>query len=262
MPFAALLAVLLASPLAAQAPQPSPGPALGRAREILAGWAEKRLARRDAALAAWISGGPRGVETRCGAEPCPAPRREELLFALAGWLERMPRWLAGTRADRLVWTELAGGAPDGEKDGRTLRLVVPKGGAADHVLAHELSHLYHEDRPRAVAEFLALRLETEPMRKGLAELWLHVWRGNAGRDEPPYELDARGRALLAELRLPRRHPADLHAAAASTEYWAVSVELAYRAWRAGDWAGLSAFLCEAELARLRALFPARIDNEA
>ncbi|MFA5137716.1 MAG: hypothetical protein WC728_00675 [Elusimicrobiota bacterium] len=53
---------------------------------------------------------------------------------------------------------------------------------------------------------------------------------------------------MAELRYPRRSSDDLHALTRSIEYWAVSVELAYK-----DFAGLAHYLSEGEVEYLARL---------
>ncbi|MFH2202826.1 MAG: hypothetical protein ABIJ96_06915 [Elusimicrobiota bacterium] len=251
--------ILTLTPQPGSAQTPSFTVAQGTMRRSMGGWAERRFSRRNSTIDTWIAGpayteddDEEKVVIQCDGRPCPPERTEQILFLLAGYLERVPAFLKGTSLTQVIWNEVpAGRRPVGDKDGRTITLTVPRDQAVDGILVHEIAHVYHDDHADAVRDFLKLRLKTDAMQQKLAELWMHVWRLNAGRHQAPYDLDDIARRMVSAMRLPRRHAGDIHAATKDTEYWAVSVELAYGAWKNGEWSGLQSFLDAAEVSYLR-----------
>ena len=113
-----------------------------------------------------------------------------------------------------------------------------------------------QDRHPAMARrFLEFRHDQPATQEKIGQIWLAVMRANNGELEPPYRLDGAAWAAINELKFPRRRADDLHALTKSIEYWAVSVELAFLAWKDGDMKRLGAHLSEEEAAFLAPLFP-------
>lgn len=238
------------------------GDALNRARQASSKFDQSRKARRDAVIDAWIIGPAMPededdddkVGVLCDGKPCPKEKREAALHTLAGWLERMPAFLRPAKMSVLYWHVLPKGKrADGVKDGTVVTLWVPEGRDVDNILCHEIGHIFHDRDRDTVKAFLRLRHDTDEMRKKMGELYLHLMRTNPGRHHEPYDLDSRARWMIAAMRLPRRHSDDVHALMSATEYWGVSLELAYLAAKKGTWDRLDAFLSEEEVRFLRVL---------
>lgn len=199
---------------------------------------------------------PPEIQVLCAGKPCPAEERARVLAALTESVRRMPKLLEGVRPSKLTWESLPAGA---QADGNTgsdnaVTLYAPAGRDMTAILAHELSHVLETSDPKTVAAFLAIRHDTPDYQKALGELWAEVWRSAGPDDDGAKPLSPRARAMMSELRLPRRHASDLHAAKSRREYWAVSVELAFLAREDGRWERLDAFMTAPESAFLRSRF--------
>lgn len=241
---------LLAAPAAAQFAAPAAG-----ARSAVAAFSAARDSRRDAALGAFGLT-PETVSVLCADAPCPEARRAEVLSSLAGMLARMPRILAPARPPKLTWKDLpAGSAADGTTHGdASVTLYAPAGKDMSAILAHELGHVLETSDPKTPNAFLALRHDTPAYRDLLGRFWVEVWRARGPDDDESRPLPPRARQLLAEMRLPRRHGEDTHAAKSGREYWAVALELAYIEWIAGRAERLEAFMSAEEETFLRSRF--------
>lgn len=245
-----LLPCLFASPAAAQVAAPA-----AQARAALTGFAASRQARQDAAFAAFGLT-PETVAVLCGDAPCPDARRREVLSSLAGMLSRMPKILAPARPPKLTWRDLpAGSGADGTTHGdASVTLHAPAGKDMSAILAHELAHVLETSEPKTPNAFLALRHDTPAYRDLLGQFWVEVWRSRGPEDDESRPLSPRAHQLLAQLRLPRRHGSDMHAAKSGREYWAVALELVYIDWSAGRQDPLDAFMTPEEAAYLRTRF--------
>ncbi|MBI2362948.1 MAG: hypothetical protein HYV15_06160 [Elusimicrobia bacterium] len=199
---------------------------------------------------------PPEIAVVCAGKPCPEEERARVLAALTGSVRRMPKLLAGVRPSKLTWESLPEGSPaDGNTESNGAgTLYAPAGKDMTAILAHELSHVLEASDPKTVAAFLALRHDTPAYQEALGGFWAEVWRSRGPEDDADRPLSPRARALMSELRLPRRHTDDLHAAKSRREYWAVSVELAFLAKEDGKWERLDAFMTPPEAAYLRSRF--------
>ena len=199
---------------------------------------------------------PPEIRVLCAGKPCPEEERARALAALTASVAKMPKLLKGVRPSKLTWESLPEGAQaDGDTDSNgAVTLYAPAGRDMTAILAHELSHVLETSDPKTVTGYLSLRHDTPEYQKALGELWAEVWRSAGPEDDGSRPLSPRARAMMAELRLPRRHAADLHAAKSRREYWAVSVELVFLAREDGKWERLDAFMAPEEAAYLRSRF--------
>jgi hypothetical protein len=258
---AILTATLLSSIGTAGAQETGLAAGARQAREALARSADARRARRDKVIASWVLGGgifdeeAERVVVRCGGSPCPPEVREQVLDRLAGEFRKLPAFLAEAKISTLYWDELPKGRRrGGTKDGHEIELRVPEGASIDDILCHEVAHIYEKENPETVKAFLKIRHDTPEFMEKLAGIWRHVMKTNNGSMAEPERLDGHGQRLVAEARIPRRHANDIHAITKSSEYWAVSVELAYLAGRDGGWERLHTRLDAAEIDYLKKLF--------
>ena len=192
----------------------------------------------------------------CGALNGFVCAQESVRPEVTALLARMPPFLRTLKLPPVIWHDLpAGTARGGEKSDLGLELWVPKGADMADIFCHELAHIQQDRHPAMARRFLEFRHDQPATQEKIGQIWLAVMRANNGELEPPYRLDGAAWAAINELKFPRRRADDLHALTKSIEYWAVSVELAFLAWKNGDMKRLGAHLSEEEAAFLAPLFP-------
>ncbi len=111
------------------------------------------------------------------------------------------------------------------------------------ILVHELAHVLEKTDSALVDGFLSLRRDSTDYDRLIRQFWGEIKKSNEPDSiDTNIHLTPEAIKLLRLMRLPQRTADDGHAARSHREYWAVCVEIAYRAWTRNNLSSLKTIL--------------------
>lgn len=191
---------------------------------------------------------PSFFELKCLEGECSVEKKMTVIKEIGVALEKVPKFLRGTKISMLNWTELASGsAPQGHavKEWDSIQFATPiDADTFERVLVHEIAHLWDETDHGIVSNFLKIRYYTQPYKAALSELWEHIRSINV--DKSVRVRDQKLTEILVENKMLRRSDSDIHASDVY-EYWGISVELYYHYRKLGRLSELETVLSKPEI---------------